>query len=108
MEVKPSVNIIAEKQIQQTVAKPYVCCAYQQNMLDIEVIDGFATGMIQLVKKQFEYTNNQFVLRLERKTSAHFNCYYNEIFNIGKTNASSVKIIISHEEALISETTINL
>jgi hypothetical protein len=92
----------SQSEVLYAVQKPYISISKTTDKYEIEVIDGFATGLINLVKKAMFTVANQLIIILERVQSPTFNCYFNEVTEIPE-QVKVVKIIIQSGSTKITE-----
>ncbi len=94
-----------QSEVSYTVQKPYISISKTTDKHEIEVIDGFATGLINLVKKAMFTEGNQLILVLERVQSPTFNCYFKEAAEIPE-QVKVVKVIIHKDNSRVTESEI--
>ncbi|MFN4083454.1 MAG: hypothetical protein ACK4K9_07485 [Bacteroidia bacterium] len=89
--------------------KPYVNIEFIDiNQISVEVIDGFATGMVHLVKDKFLIDVDKATLILERQPAPSFNYYFKEDLEINTEKLLTFEIIITESGQKIYQTTLTI
>lgn len=94
-------------EVSYAIQKPYIAVQKLSDKFEIEVIDGFAQGLVNLVKKAFFIEQNHAVLVLERIQSPTFNCYYKEVTELPE-HIHTVKVVIHTNDLTVSESVVSL